>query len=51
MSNKHIIKQIWHFGFVQYQFFYTLKNNIAVGGRASRNIIFQSAIKIDIALT
>ena len=49
MGSRHIIKQIWHFGFLQYQFYCTLKNDIALGASAECNVIFQSAIKIDIA--
>ena len=61
MSSRHIIKKIWHFGFVHYDinFYCTLKNDIhiheALAPRAISffrvHIIFQSAIKIDVALT
>ena len=51
MSSMHIIKQIWHLGECNINFYCTLKNDIALGASASCNIIFQSAIKIDIALT
>ena len=37
--------------FVHMILYCSLKNDIALGGSASCNIIFQSAIKIDIALT
>ena len=54
MSSRHIITQLWHFGFMQYHFFCILKNDIALGASASSstfcNIIFQGAMKIDIAL-
>ena len=46
-----MIKQILHFVSYNINFYCTLKNDIALGASASCNIIFQSAIKIDIALT
>ena len=46
-----MIKQIWHLGECNINFYCTLKNDIALGASTSCNIIFQSAIKIDIALT
>ena len=45
------MKQIWHLGECNNIFYCTLKNGIALSASASRNIIFQSAIKIDIAIT
>ena len=41
--------QIWHLGECNINCYCTLKNDIARGACASCNIIFQSAIKINIA--
>ena len=51
MSSMYIIRQIWHLGECNINFYCTLKNDIGLGASASCNIIFQNAIKIDIALT
>ena len=52
MSSRHIIKTNMALWFrVNINFYCTLKNDIALGASASCNIIFLSAIKIDIALT
>ena len=42
------IIQIWHLGECNINFYCTQKNDIARGACAECNIIFQSAIKIDI---
>ena len=43
------IIQIWHLGESNIHLYCTLKNDIAQGACTKCNIIFQSAIKIDIA--
>ena len=52
MSRRHITiykygTLVWH----NISFYCTLKNDIVLGASASCNIIFQSAIRIDIVLT
>ena len=49
LSEECIIIQIWHLGECNTNCYCTLKNDIAQGACAECNIIFQSAIKIDIA--